>query len=140
VFEKQNVPDIYKTDPVAFADWINGIEDPDAISHPEQEAVRDCIGKKRGGRVPHGGILWRDISEKLFDGFPQVFGHSADWKEHQVRYCSRAWHTRDPEHYAEHHEGLASYCVDIGGKGDNPGDNCLAGVWLPEGRVVRVDL
>lgn len=135
-FRDQDVPQEYKKDPVAFANWINMVEDPDAPTHPAQEAVRDAISTKRGGRSKVGGILWRDITEKLFDGFPQVFGHSADHKRHAVRACFVSGHTRKfmPR------VGKNSYCIDVGGKGDRPGDNCLAGIWLPDERIVRVDL
>lgn len=144
-FRDQKIPEFIKKDPKEFAAWVNAFENPDDFSAqdlPDRDVlgVVNSIGYKRGGRQQCGGILWRDIEEKLYDGFPQVFGHSADHEKHSVRYCERTWHTREPYHFAEHSLNKASYCVDVGGKGANPGDNCLAGVWLPEGRVVRIDL
>lgn len=127
---------IIKDDPVAFADWINEICDINAECSPSQNAVRDAVSRQRGGGSPAGGILWRDIDEKLYMGFRQIFGHSAD-RKHQVRYCTRKNHTRNLESV----KGLDwSYCVDIGGKGDRPGDNCLAAIYLPDETIVRIDL
>jgi hypothetical protein len=148
-FRYNNVPDALKQDPAAFADWANAqdrlyIEGHEEATSPNYKATVDAISRTRGGPSNYGGILWRDISEALFDGYPQVFGHSAD-REHQVRYVGPRFHTRSLKDYqtwalANKVEAPMSYCVDVGGKGDRPGDNCLAGVWLPEGRVVRVDL
>lgn len=120
---KYNTVPFDKTDVGAIADWIN--------LHPVDEdpedrtltAVVNAIGGKRGGWSPYGGILWRDISEKLF-GVPQVFGHSASYKR-KIRGQAKDW-----------------WCIDIGGKGgrEDPKGNCLAGIWLPSQEVVRVDL
>jgi hypothetical protein len=134
---QQNVAPEVKTDPQVFCDWINTVEDPDAQGTAEMIAVRDAIGRKRGGRSSAGGILWRDISEKLYDKWPQVFGHSAD-RQHMVAMCWRNGSTRQAG--APPPGGRPSYCVDVGGKGDKPGDACLAGIWLPQERIVRVDL
>lgn len=128
---------IIKDDPAAFADWINQICDINAECTPSQNAVRDAIGRWRGGGSPAGGILWRDIDEKLYMGFRQVFGHSAD-RKHQVRYCTRKNHTRNLESIKGW--GDWSYCVDVGGKGDHPGDNCLAGIYLPDETIVKIDM
>jgi hypothetical protein len=146
-FKDQRVPSHIKEDVNEFCHWVNQFENPDAFSRnnmpdPNLLGVVQNVGSRRGGRGS-GGILWRDISEKLYDRWPQVFGHSADHKEHAVRYCGKTGYTRD---YAVawasrlDPDKPLSYCVDVGGKGDKPGDNCLAGVWLPEGRIVRVDL
>lgn len=135
-FRDQDVVPEIKTDPRVFCDWINAAEDPNAEVTGAQMAVRDAISRTRGGGSHAGGILWRDISEKLYDRWPQVFGHSADHEEHAVRMCLRSGHTRKFEVMSKPN----SYCVDVGGKGDKPGDNCLAGIWLPEERIVRVDL
>jgi hypothetical protein len=134
-FKDQDVPPEVKASPYAFADWINAVEDPNAECTKQQIGVRDAISRKRGGRSDAGGILWRDIDEKLYDGFRQVFGHSAS-RDHVVRYAHRTWYTGQP--------GAApsnpSYCVDIGGRPKDPGGLCVAGVYLPDEKIVRVDL
>jgi len=98
--------------------------------------VRDAIAIKRGGHAHAGGILWRDIEEKLYPEFRQVFGHSADHKYREVRYCNQWGYSRleIPEYAGQ------SYCIDVGGPDKWPGAKCLAGIWLPEERIVRVDL
>ena len=133
----KGVPEEVKRDPAKFADWINEVNDPDAEGSYSQFATRDAIGAYRGGLSPAGGILWRDINEKLYYPFRQVFGHSADNKKHQVRYC---WHNNHSRKPPEEESSRCSYCIDVGGKGDRPGDECLAGIWLPQERIVRVDL
>lgn len=138
--ENNGVPEETKTDPTAFADWINLVEDEDHLT-PEvkvQIGVRDAISYRRGGMSGTGGILWRDVNEKLYDGYRQVFGHSADHEEHRVRFCTANQHSRylDSLPVGE----PISYCVDVGGKGGRPGDECLAGIWLPNEEIVRVDL
>lgn len=90
------------------------------LNSDEADDIHVAIPRARGGRHEAGGILWRDISEDLHKR-PQVFGHSAS-REHQVRYVGD------------------SVCIDIGGKGDKPGDACLAGLYLPDRTVVRIDL
>lgn len=136
-FRNQDVDDSIKKDPREFAAWINSVEDPDSpFDDPHKMAVRDAISRKRGGGSPSGGILWRDIDEKLYDGFRQVFGHSADHKSHVVRFCTKNSFSRKLRNLPR----FPSYCIDIGGKGDNPGDNCLAGIYLPDEKIVRVDL
>lgn len=139
-------------DPVEIAAWMNVNDelwfddrDYDLALWP----VRDNINGNRGGRADAGGILWRDVSEKLYtwspnhpERFRQVFGHSADSKKHAVRYCGEQMYTRK----LAIGEPFPSYCIDVGGKGDRPGDNCLAGLWLGvpgaygDEIVVRVDL
>lgn len=144
-----------KNDPVEVAAWLNvndeiWFNDKEPWDFdPEAIGVRDAIGRKRGGRADAGGILWRDVNEKLYtwspehpERFRQVFGHSADGKEHKVRYCGEQMFTRK----LNPNEQNPSYCIDVGGKGDRPGDNCLAGIWIGvpgaygEERIVRVDL
>jgi hypothetical protein len=128
-FKYQNV-DIDKNDPNAVADWIN--ENDGALwgwenVYPEANAVINAVGRKRNGRAPVGGILWRDRNEKLFDEFPQVFGHSADWEGRILRFNHRQIVPKGKH-----------WCVDIGCK-DFPR---LGGVWIDENgvRPVRVDL
>jgi hypothetical protein len=75
------------------------------------------ISTIRGGKHPFGGPLWRDACESLNNYFPQVFGHSARDK---VRKYHKAAGT--------------SYCVDIGSSTNGR----LAGIWLPEQKVVEV--
>lgn len=133
-----NVPPEVKTDPAAFADWINAANDPDAEATASQIAVRDAVGSYRGGGANGGGILWRDIDEKLYDGFRQVFGHSAS-REHIVRYAHRNWYTGKP-FVAQAAPEDTSYCIDIGGKSEAPEDRCLAGIYFPDENIVRVDL
>lgn len=133
-----NVPPEVKTDPAVFADWINAVSDMNAEPTVAQFAVRDAIGRYRGGGANGSGILWRDIDEKLYDGFRQVFGHSAS-REHIVRYAHRNWYTGKP-FVAQKAPEDTSYCIDVGGKGAMPGDRCLAGIYLPEEKIVRVDL
>jgi hypothetical protein len=132
-----NKPPIDKTNPEDVAQWINGALTGE--DDQDRAAVRHAISRRRGGSSSAGGILWRDIDESLYDRFPQVFGHSADHKNHAIRYVWGKGHTRKLEHVPEHVENL-SYCIDVGGKGDLPSDDCLAGIYLPEGRIVRVDL
>lgn len=144
-FEHQNLDDLLKTNLTTLVDWLNdwddiwldqenGSEKGYSIP-PDFLAIRDAIHRHRGGHSPAGGILWRDINEKLYSGFRQIFGHSADHSEHQVRYCSRDSNSRK-----NIYSSLPSYCIDIGGKGSKPDDSCLAGIWLPEERIARVDL
>lgn len=137
-FQHQRVPPEVKTDPAVFADWINAVSDMNTEATVAQSAVRDAIGAYRGGGANGGGILWRDIDEKLYDGFRQVFGHSPS-REHIVRYAHRNWYTGKP-FVAQAAPEDTSYCIDIGGKGTNPGDRCLAGIYLPSEKIVRIDL
>lgn len=140
-FRDNHVSDEIKSNPAKFAEWINEVEHPDAGGSVDQFGIRDSISRTRGGRQHAGGILWRDIDEKLYDGFPQVFGHSADHGHHAVRFCGKYAHTRNRDvALASMMTDKLSYCVDVGGKGDKPGDNCLAGVYLPSGEIARVDL
>jgi hypothetical protein len=121
-FKHQNVPENLKTDPAAFAAWINEMSgwgfDPTAIDI-EGAAICNAISGRRGGSSPFGGILWRDAGESLYPDFRQVFGHTAKPKVRQYQTKS----------------GI-SYCVDIGDKNNGR----LAAIHLPEERVVEVNL
>ena len=79
-------------------------------------AIRDNIGRRRGGNNPMGGILWRDFSEPIAP-ITQAFGHT---RGSDIR--------RDG----------AGICIDVADKDDGN----LAGMWLPseecEMRVVAV--
>lgn len=132
-FRYQNVDEKLKQDPALFADWINEVEHPDADCTKDQMGVRDSVGIVRGNSGV-GGILWRDATEKLYDGYPQVFGHSAD-KYNMTRLCWNKGTTRFLKAVPPKIEKL-SYCIDIGGNGDKPENNCLAGIYLPEGKIV----
>ena len=119
-FKHQKVPKgLDPFDPYQVADWINTLA---KVDDDPNKGIIDAINHRRGGSAQAGGILWRDIEESLYRGFPQVFGHSAS-KARQVR-------VMDGE----------SFCLDIGGKNDDPQGNCLAGIWLPERKIVEVRL
>jgi hypothetical protein len=118
-FKHQKVPKgLDPFDAYQVADWINTLVKAD---DDPNKGIIDAINHRRGGSAQAGGILWRDLQESLYMGFPQIFGHSAN-KDHLVLTAG---------------EG---FCIDIGGKSSNPGGDCLAGVWLPERKIVRVDL
>jgi hypothetical protein len=123
---------IDKKDPAVVAQWINqgNTHNPDDVVDAQIVGVRDAIAYPRGGSADAGGILWRDIGEKLYNGFPQVFGHSAD-HQRQVRYCNQNTYSRDPTAIK-----YQSLCIDIGGKDDAQ----LAGVWLPSEQVAQINL
>lgn len=148
VWERQAVDIVRKDDPYDVATWFN-VNDESWFSNQvtafDEIALkyRDAVGPVRGRGGNAGGILWRDISEKLYtwepdhpERFRQIFGHSADYKEHQVRYVGRSTYTRKLDPRDEN----PSYCIDVGGKGDKPGDKTLAGIWLPDERIVQVQL
>lgn len=120
-FKDQDVGDVDKDDPIAVATYINNLEKQERPGL--NSAIWDAVGRSRGGPSPYGGILWRDFEEKLWRGFPQVFGHSAS-RKHNVRKDGHSW------------------CIDIGGKGGHydPDGNTLAGIWLPEQEIVQVNL
>lgn len=152
VFQQQPIPDtVERTDAQEVADWLN-YEDELYIDHmqtdpfafegvnPSALAIVNAISNRRGGRAPTGGILWRDIQEGLYDGVRQIFGHSADNEKHAVRYCWEKGYTRHRDALPAGMKIPPSYCIDIGGKGEMPGDKCLAGIWLPSERIARVDL
>jgi hypothetical protein len=117
-----------KTDPAAMAQWLNGMQNKDeteglGFGDPDEDrdflAVRDAIGKKRGGPSPVGGILWRDATEKLYMEYRQIFGHSRGDKVRKYE-TPKGW----------------SYCVDVGDQYNGH----LAGIWLPDERIVEVKL
>ena len=72
----------------------------------------DAISHARGGFSEAGGILWRDDCEELWDGVPQIYGHSRG----DIRRYGKSW------------------CVDVASKEND----CLAGIWLPEEKVVAI--
>lgn len=111
--------DIDKTDPRGIADHMNRL-----MRTGGRQPLFDAISGHRGGWLAWGGVLWRDIGEKLYTGVPQVFGHSASPKR-KVRGQKDKW-----------------WCIDVGGKGGptDPGGDCLVGMWLPSQELVRVDL
>ncbi len=117
-FKHQKIDPELKTDLVKFVDWINE-EDDKFLDTSDCDAsafaIRDCISHKRGGRADAGGILWRDSRESLYGVWPQVFGHT---KNYRVReYNANAW------------------CIDIG----SPDNGELAGMWLPGREVVQIN-
>ena len=126
MYQKNVDPEI-KYNPKLFADWINEGADPRAIVSDAQMTVRDAISGRRGGWANAGGILWRDINEKLYPSFRQVFGHSAG---KEVRYCDDASFTYDRELAPKD----PSYCIDIG-SADN---GRLAGIYLPSERIATI--
>jgi hypothetical protein len=137
-FGNNHVP-IDDSNPDDVAQWLNGALTSD--TDVDRNAVRNAIGRRRGGGSRAGGILWRDIEEKLFDKFPQVFGHSADHKKQALRYCWATGHTRRLDAVPDHAKDI-SYCIDIGGKSSAYGDpgNAIMGIWIPSGDTVRVNL
>lgn len=112
---QKGVPNSVKEDPKAFADFVNTMVQKEIPG--DVHAIWDAIGSRRGGRSATGGILWRDQGEKLYRTFKQVYGHSASKRGKVVQFGE-------------------SYNIDIGGKEEAR----LAGIWLPERKIVRVDL
>lgn len=102
-----------------IAAWLNA-HDAEDSQDEDFLAIRDAISTSRGGRSTSGGILWRDASESLYKPVRQVFGHSSKDK---VR-TYQTGKTGD------------SFCVDVGNKLNSR----LAAIWLPEERVVEVNL
>lgn len=146
-FSKQDLPQYLKDDADVFAAWLNindtlWLEGHQEAVSPQFVGIRDAVSRQRGGSSHNGGIIWRDVTEKLYMGFPQVFGHSAD-PQHLVRICAQKDFYRTARSSGEdiyHGPSRLSYCIDVGGKGGIPGDHCLAGIWLPSEEIVRVDL
>ena len=130
---------IDKTNPDEVAQWLTGALTPEP--DVDRNAVRHAVGSKRGGGAHAGGILWRDIEEKLYDKFPQVFGHSADHKKQALRYCWATGHSRKLGSVPDHVRDI-SYCVDIGGKATGRGapGHAIMGIWIPSGETVKVQL
>lgn len=148
-FKHQKVDPTLKTDLEAFVDWINDEDDKYLQHNPRNRdtsvmdanvaGIVNAIGSRRGGHGATGGILWRDIEENLYDGFRQIFGHSADHKEHQVRVVGKSSHSRYRKGVPIW--GSESYCIDIGGKANAGREgHCLAGIWLPSEKIVEVRL
>lgn len=102
-YDKTPLPEGQALGPGNWAAWIN--------DHGDE--VINFISTYRGGCTHAGGVLWRDDREPLYNGFPQVYGHTRG----MIR---------------EHGK---SVCIDVGDKAD-PGN--LAGIWLPERRMVAV--
>lgn len=117
-FKHNKIDEIPKKDPVAFAEWMNGQEANTSLRTKNFYAIRDAIGKVRGGRSNMGGILWRDAREKLYREFRQIFGHTAGDKVR--KYDGPNW----------------SYCIDVGDQHNGR----LAGIWIPDERIVEVDV
>jgi hypothetical protein len=148
-WKQQKGIDFDRDDPVAFAKWMNANDwwpetdshepvryppKPDSLSDSERSAmaVRDAISRKRGGWSPTGGILWRDEEEKLYRGMKQVYGHSAQRDNKFVIH-------QYPDKRMKAKGGIwkgDAFNIDIGSKYGQH----LGGVWLPERRLVRVDL
>jgi hypothetical protein len=117
-FAHQDVDQELKEDPWELAQWLN-VNDREDNRWDTFLPIRDNVSVKRMGRATAGGILWRDASESLYKGFPQVFGHSAKPKVRQYQSKENT-----------------SYCVDVG----NATNGRLAGIWLPECRIVEVNI
>lgn len=113
-----------KYDALATAEYINNIDWMNP-KMSETFALRDAISPFRGGASQVGGILWRDWKENLWNGFPQIFGHSAS-SQHIVRSVEAG--------------DITHYDIDVGGRDGRMGDECLAGIYLPSKKIVRVDL
>lgn len=90
-------------------------------------SIWTAIAIPRGGAADAGGILWRDVREKLWEGARQVFGHSVmrDGIVRAVGYDGTFNVKRGQE---------PSYAIDVGAKQREQ----QAGIWLPEERVVAV--
>lgn len=150
-FKQQAVDPELKTDLTKFVDWINDEDEKYLTGQLNPRApyvdfkldlnaigVINAISSRRGGRGAVGGILWRDINESLYQGFRQIFGHSADHRKRQVRYCTKGAFSRSPG-WAD--KKRISYCIDIGGKAkDGQEGACLAGIWLPSEKIVEIRL
>lgn len=142
--QTKGIPAEILKDPKLFADWINEASDWEADVETPKKVVRDTIGSRRGGWSPVGGILWRDIREGLFtpaprrkEGFRQIFGHSADHEKHAVRKAGREHATWDLSMSSDLYP---SYCIDVGGRSEVGEDHCIAGIYLPSEKIVRLDL
>lgn len=129
----QTVCDVLNNPPASGAQF--SFSGPREEPHPLWSVV-NAIGSTRGGWSRYGGILWRDISEPLSSKFNQVFGHSAQ-RDGEVKHL-----VKEPEKDETGFRpkigttDMDAWCIDIGGKYENR----LAGIWLPEMRVVKIDL
>lgn len=82
--------------------------------------IINAISAHRGGGSPYGGVLWRHAGEALYKGVPQVFGHTKGKEIRRYGNKSGSW----------------SLCIDLG----DAKNGRLAGVWLPEGECVEIEL
>lgn len=129
---KQSRVSFDRTNPEKVVAWLNENDnfcDPYKRLDLEAKAMINSVSQRRNGGSTFGGVLWRDRTEKLYDAFPQVFGHSADWYGRILRF-----NRRDIDDNGQH------WCVDIGGKFHH--QQRLGGIWIDgdEVRPVRVDL
>lgn len=106
-------------DAAEVALWLN-VHEYEGSQNEDFLAIRDAVGASRGGRATAGGILWRDASESLYKPIRQIFGHSA--KDKVRKYQTGKTGT--------------SFCIDIG----HAFNGRLAGIWLPEEKIVEVNL
>jgi hypothetical protein len=113
-FTKTSPEALDSTDPKAVAHYINKLYGRD-----HRNPLWDMVGRRRGGPGPWGGILWRDAKESLYDGLPQVFGHSAGDKIREYPAGKQK-----------------SYCIDVGTKKNGR----LAAIWLPQARKVEIKI
>lgn len=119
-FKHQPIDDHIKKDLSTFVKWINQYNPFSSERFPlDLIATINAIGYSRGGRSPHGGILWRDANEKLYPDFRQIFGHTS--KDKVRKYHSNSGY---------------SYCIDVGDKNNGR----LVGIWLPDERIVEINL
>jgi hypothetical protein len=158
-WKQQKGIDFDRNDPEAFAEWINendwwpsrqdesvpkkwsGHDGPMTDLERSAMAVRDAISHARGGPSPFGGILWRDDKvEKLYRGMAQVYGHTAA-KDGRFFYQTAGQRDRraidlGPKEAWLPELDTVGINIDIGSKHGGH----LGGVWLPDLRLVRVDL
>jgi hypothetical protein len=101
-----------KDDPYEIADYLNQ-------KTPNQylEACLNNVGPCRGGMARHGGILWRDYEEPLYERVSQIFGHSSRQEAQEILFK----------------DGLRAYDIDTSKHGK------ATGVWLPELKFVTAD-
>lgn len=83
----------------------------------EHVQVVDNISFLRSGRASWGGVLWCDWNEKRVRGVRQIVGHTIRSRDQRVR-C----------------DNFGSYNIDVGSAHNGQ----LAGLWLPDRRVVEV--
>jgi hypothetical protein len=107
-----------RSDAEAVARWLNrkDRDQPHKFSSAQIWMLRDAIGPGRGGMQRSGGLLWRDdFEDELWDGLPQVYGHTSD------KLIRLPQALRQP-----------AYNVDLSKHG------AIGAVWLPEQRAVTV--